>query len=64
MAVHLFVPVLLTQAATRAMLENPGPDGPRGRLLNVASIAVMTPRAGITNYAAGRFSYCHRPLPL
>ena len=34
MAVHLFVPVLLTQAATRAMLENPGPDGHRGRLLS------------------------------
>ena len=52
MAVHMHVPFLLTQSAVTAMLKNSGPD--RGRVLNIASIAVMTPRTGITNYTAAK----------
>ena len=52
MFVHLLAPFMLTKAATTAMLRNHGPD--RGRVLNIASIAVMTPRAGLTNYTAAK----------
>jgi gluconate 5-dehydrogenase len=50
--VHLLAPMILTKAAARRMRKNEGRD--RGRILNIGSIAVTSPRAGIGNYAAAK----------
>ena len=50
--IHVLAPVILTKAAANLMKENQGPD--RGRILNVGSIAVTSPRVGIGNYTTAK----------
>jgi gluconate 5-dehydrogenase len=50
--IHLLAPMILTKAASRLMQKNKGKD--KGRILNIGSIAVTRPRAGIGNYTAAK----------
>jgi gluconate 5-dehydrogenase len=50
--IHLLAPMILTKAAARLMQKNEGND--KGRILNIGSIAVTSPRAGIGNYTAAK----------
>ena len=50
--IHLLAPMILTKAAARLMRKNEGRD--KGRVLNIGSIAVTSPRAGIGNYATAK----------
>ena len=50
--IHLLAPMILTKAAARLMQKNKGKD--KGRILNIGSIAVTSPRAGIGNYTAAK----------
>ncbi|OXY83188.1 SDR family NAD(P)-dependent oxidoreductase [Oceanimonas doudoroffii] len=50
--VHLVSPFILTREAAKRMMNNEGPD--RGRILNIASIAVNNPRPGIGNYTTAK----------
>lgn len=52
MAVHMVAPFLLTKAAATAMKAVDAAD--RGRIVNIASIAFSSPRAGICNYTAAK----------
>ena len=50
--IHLLAPMILTKAAALLMQKNEGKD--KGRILNIGSIAVTSPRAGIGNYTAAK----------
>jgi NAD(P)-dependent dehydrogenase (short-subunit alcohol dehydrogenase family) len=50
--VHLVAPFILTREASKLMMRNEGED--RGRIINIASIAVNSPRAGIGNYTSAK----------
>jgi gluconate 5-dehydrogenase len=50
--IHLLTPMILTKAAAQLMRNNEGRD--KGRVLNIGSIVVTSPRAGIGNYAAAK----------
>ncbi len=50
--IHLLAPMILTKAAALLMQKNKGKD--KGRILNIGSIAVTSPRAGIGNYTAAK----------
>lgn len=52
MSVHMVAPFLLTKAASAVMKRSPDTD--RGRIVNIASIAFSSPRAGICNYTAAK----------
>lgn len=52
MSVHMVAPFLLTQAAASAMRKSEAGD--KGRIVNIASIAFSSPRAGICNYTAAK----------
>ncbi len=49
---HVMAPFVLSQAAGKAMLANPGPH--RGRIVSVSSIAATHPRPGVGNYASSK----------
>jgi len=50
--IHLLTPMILTKAAAQLMRNNEGSD--KGRILNIGSIVVTSPRAGIGNYVAAK----------
>ena len=52
MSVHMVAPFLLTQAAAKEMKKSDAHD--RGRIVNIASIAFSSPRAGICNYTSAK----------
>ncbi|RXH40407.1 SDR family NAD(P)-dependent oxidoreductase [Bradyrhizobium zhanjiangense] len=51
---HLITPFLLTQAAATEMKKNPGTD--KGRILNIASTLISSPRVGFSNYASAKMA--------
>jgi len=51
---HLITPFLLTQAAATEMRKNAGSD--KGRILNVASVLISSPRVGFSNYASAKMA--------
>jgi len=50
--INLLTPMMLTKAAVQLMRKNSGRD--KGRVLNIGSIAVTSPRSGIGNYTSAK----------